>query len=73
MLPAATYVSSEDSFSNFITPSNYPDLIPSNIPNNIHVMNMDVLYLVDCIDDTTAGNRIKNMLQRDKVILLHML
>ena len=44
MLPAAISVSSENYCSNLITPSDSPDLLPNDDPNNLHVLKKDVPF-----------------------------
>ena len=45
LLPAAISVASEKYFSTLTTPSDYPDLLPSDDPNILHVMKKDVPLL----------------------------
>ena len=44
LLPAAISVASENSVSNLTTPSDSPDLLPSDDPNTLHVMNKDAPF-----------------------------
>ena len=45
LLPAAIYVASENTVSNFTTPSDFPDLLPSDNPKHIHAINKYEPYL----------------------------
>ena len=39
LLPAAISVSSENSLSTLTTPSYFPDIVPTDDPNTLHVLN----------------------------------
>ena len=41
LIPANISDASENYFSTLTTPSDYPDILPSDDPNTVHVMNMD--------------------------------
>ena len=45
MLPDAISIASEMYFSTLTTPSDLPDIIPSDYTNTIHVMNKDTHFL----------------------------
>ena len=45
ILPDNIYFDLENYFSTLTNPSDYPDLLPSDDPNTLHVMNMDVTVL----------------------------
>ena len=73
LLPDAISVASEISFSTLTTPSDSLDLLPSDDHNTLHFMNTVVpvrgrVYIGYCC----RGDYLK-MLQKDKVLLLHML
>ena len=44
LLPDDFYVASENSVGTLITPSDSPDLFPTDDPNTIHVMKKDVTF-----------------------------
>ena len=45
MIPYTISVASENDFSTLITPYDSPDLLPSDDPNTLHVINKDVPFL----------------------------
>ena len=73
MLPNAIYVASENSFCTLTTPSDYPDLHPSDDPNNIHVKKKYVTFLGRVKRGYCCRKHDKNIPQEYKVLLLHMI
>ena len=73
IIPAEIYVASENYVSTLTTPSDSPYILPTDDPNALHVMKTYMPLEGRVKNDTVVGNIVKNMLQKDKVLLIHML
>ena len=73
LLPVSISVASENTFSTLATPSDFPDILPSDDPNTLRVMSKYSPFLDRAKIGYCFRKQDKNMLQKGKVILLHMI
>ena len=73
LLPAEIYIASENSVSTLTTTSDFPYLLPSDYHNTLHVMNKYVPFQGRFNRGYCCRKHGKNMLQKDKVLLINML
>ena len=73
LLPGSIYSASENSVSTLTTPSDSTDFLPSDDPNNLHVMKKYEPYFGRLKRGNFCGKLDKKMLQKHKFLFIHVL